>query len=105
MIVWDENDYSGSPAQSSGLFPPPNQNKVVLTVETNHDGQRGVQSGNYYNSYSLLKSIEAGFGLPCLNHAYDSNVAVMSDLRPIEAVAGDSWAGGSRLQPDSTPNG
>lgn len=80
VIVWDENDYSGSATQSSGLFPPPNQNKVVLTVETNRDGQAGVQSGTYYNSYSLLKSLEAGFGLPCLNHACDSNVTVMSDL-------------------------
>lgn len=80
VIVWDENDYSGSATQSSGLFPPPNQNKVVLTVETNRDGQGGVQSATYYNSYSLLKSMEAGFGLPCLNHSCDSKVAVMSDL-------------------------
>jgi hypothetical protein len=80
VIVWDENDYSGSPTQSSGLFPLPNQNRVVLTVETNRDGHGGVQSGNYYNSYSLLKSMEAAFGLPCLNHACDSSVAVMSDL-------------------------
>lgn len=80
VIVWDENDYSGSPTQSSGLFPPPNQNKVVLTVETNRDGQSGVQSGTYYNSYSVLKSMEAGFGLPCLNHACDAGVNVMSDL-------------------------
>jgi len=80
VIVWDENDYSGSATQSSGLFPPPNQNKVVLTVETNRDGQTGVQSGTYYNSFSLLRSLEAGFGLPCLNHACDSGVAVMSDL-------------------------
>jgi hypothetical protein len=28
----------------------------------------------------LLKSIEAGLGLPCLNHACDSDVNVMSDL-------------------------
>ncbi len=80
VIVWDENDYSGSPTQSSGLFPPPNQNKVVLTVETNHNGQSGVQSGTYYDSYSVLKSMEAGFGLPCLNHACDAGVNVMSDL-------------------------
>ncbi len=80
VIVWDENDYSGSPTQSSGLFPPPNQNKVVLTVETNRNGQSGVQSGTYYNSYSVLKSMEAGFGLPCLNHACDAGVNVMSDL-------------------------
>jgi hypothetical protein len=80
VIVWDENDYSGSPTQSSGLFPPATQNKVVLTVETNRDADADVQSGKYYNSFSLLKSIEAGFGLPCLNHACDAGVAVMSDL-------------------------
>jgi len=80
VIVWDENDYSGIATQPDGLFPPPNQNKVVLTVETNRDSQGSVQSGTYYNSYSLLKSLEAGFGLPCLNHACDPGVAVMSDL-------------------------
>jgi phosphatidylinositol-3-phosphatase len=80
VIVWDENDYSGSATQPNGLFPPQTQNKVVLTVETNRDDDGGVQSGKYYSSFSLLKSIEAGFGLPCLNHACDSGVSVMSDL-------------------------
>ena len=79
VIVWDENDYSGSTTQLTGLYPSQNQNRVVLTVETNY-GRNGVQSGTYYNSFSLLKSMEAGFGLPCLNHACDSNVSVMSDL-------------------------
>jgi hypothetical protein len=32
------------------------------------------------DSFSLLKSSESGFKLPCLNHACDKNVAVMSDL-------------------------
>jgi hypothetical protein len=80
VIVWDENDYSGIGTAPNGLFPPQNQNNVVLTVETSRDNERGVQSGKYYNSFSLLKSLEAGLGLPCLNHACDSNVAVMSDL-------------------------
>jgi phosphatidylinositol-3-phosphatase len=80
VIVWDENDYSGSPTQSSGLFPPATQNKVVLIVETNDDDDAVVQSGTYYNSFALLKSLEAGFGLPCLNHACDAGVNVMSDL-------------------------
>ena len=79
VIVWDENDYSGSTTQLTGLYPSQNQNRVVLTVQTNY-GAHGVQSGTYYNSYSLLKSLEAGFGLRCLNHACDSNVKVMSDL-------------------------
>ncbi len=80
VIVWDENDYSGISTTPNGLFPPQNQNKVVLTVETNRDHGGGVQSGTYYNSFSLLRSLEAGFGLPCLNHACDGGVAVMSDL-------------------------
>jgi phosphatidylinositol-3-phosphatase len=80
VIVWDENDYSGISTTPSGLFPPQNQNKVVLTVETSSGAHEGVQSRSYYNSFSLLKSLEAGFGLPCLNHACDSNVNVMSDL-------------------------
>jgi hypothetical protein len=81
VIVWDENDYSGltSPLPPNTLFPLQNQNRVVLTVETNH-GKHGVQSGNFYNSYSLLKSLEAAFGLPCLNHSCDAGVSVMSDL-------------------------
>ena len=78
VIVWDENDYSGLAA--NGAFPRQNQNNVVLTVETNREGGHGVTSSNYYNSFSLLKSLEAAFGLPCLNHACDDGVAVMSDL-------------------------
>ena len=80
VIVWDENDYSGVGAAPSGLFPPQNQNQVVLTVETNGDAEEGIQSNRYYNSFSLLKSLEAGFRLPCLNHACDDNVKVMRDL-------------------------
>ena len=79
VIVWDENDYSGSTTQLTGLYPPQNQNRVVLTVQTNY-GPHGVHSGSFYNSFSLLKTMEAGFGLRCLNHACDSNVHVMSDL-------------------------
>jgi hypothetical protein len=79
VIVWDENDYSGSTTQMTGLYPSQNQNRVVLTVDTNF-ASHGVQSGRFYNSYSLLKSLEEGLGLPCLNHACDSNVHAMSDL-------------------------
>ncbi|HKM68232.1 MAG TPA: alkaline phosphatase family protein [Candidatus Acidoferrum sp.] len=80
VIVWDENDYSGITTTPNGLFPLPNQNKVVLTVESSYGGPKGVQSGNYYNSFSLLKSLEGAFGLSCLNHACDPGVNVMSDL-------------------------
>lgn len=69
VVLWDENDYSTAP----------NTNQVALIVDTNY-GVQSVQSGNYYNHFSLLKSIESALELPCLNHACDNDVIVMSDL-------------------------
>src|SRR4029077_6356201 len=69
VLLWDENDYSATP----------NVNQVLLVVDTNY-GEHGLKSAQKYTHFSLLKSIEAGFGLPCLNHACDDNVNVMSDL-------------------------
>jgi hypothetical protein len=39
-----------------------------------------LQSGVFYTHFSLLRSIEGGFGVPRLNHARDSNTNTMSDL-------------------------
>jgi hypothetical protein len=69
VIVWDENDYSLAP----------NVNQVLLIVDTNY-GSHGVQSAQRYTHFSLLKSIEGGVGLPCLNHACDEKVSVMWDI-------------------------
>jgi hypothetical protein len=67
ITVWDENDYSTLP------------NQVVTIVDTNR-GPKGLTSGTFYNHFSLLKTLESGFDLPCLNHACDKDVTVMSDL-------------------------
>ena len=69
VMVWDENDY----------FHAPETNKVVLTVDKNY-GTHGKTSAVKYTHFSLLKSIQAGFVLRCLNHACDADTAVMSDL-------------------------
>jgi len=69
VLLWDENDYSTAP----------NINQVFLTVDTNY-GVHGFSSSQFYTHFSLLKSLEAAFRLPCLNHACDTNVQVMSDL-------------------------
>jgi phosphatidylinositol-3-phosphatase len=69
VVVWDENDYRVSPTT----------NQVLLTVDTNY-GEHAVKSWWFYTHFSLLKSLEAGFCLPCLNHACDANTDVMSDL-------------------------
>jgi phosphatidylinositol-3-phosphatase len=48
-------------------------------VDTNY-GFHGLQSNQFYTHFSLLRSIEGGFGLPCLNHACDATTLTMSDL-------------------------
>lgn len=67
VVVWDENDYTATP------------NQVLTIVDTNH-GSHGVKSSQFYTHFSLLKSLESSFDLPCLNHACDSTVSVMTDL-------------------------
>jgi hypothetical protein len=69
VVVWDENDYSKAP----------NANPIVLIVDTSY-GVHRRQSGVRYTHFSLLKSLESGFRLPCLNHACDGDVDVMADL-------------------------
>jgi hypothetical protein len=69
VVVWDENDYSVQPII----------NQVVTIVDTNY-GFHQVQSGQFYTHFSLLRSIEGGLGLPCLNHACDASTAAMTDL-------------------------
>jgi phosphatidylinositol-3-phosphatase len=79
VILWDENDYSSAP----------NTNQVLLIVDTNY-AVTGVHSNVRYNHFSLLKTIEAGLELPCLNHACDSNVSVMADLFQKGKADGDN---------------
>lgn len=69
VVVWDENDYS---------FVP-NVNQVPAIIDTNY-GPHGRKSATFYTHFSLLRSIEGGFGLPCLNHACDANAQTMSVL-------------------------
>jgi phosphatidylinositol-3-phosphatase len=68
VIVWDENDYSRITS-----------NQVVTIVDTNY-GEHGAQSAQFYDHYSLTKTLDAAFRLPCLNHACDPGVEVMADL-------------------------
>jgi hypothetical protein len=68
VILWDENDYSRITS-----------NQVVTIVDTNY-GEHGVQSAKFYDHYSLTKTLDGAFRLPCLNHACDAGVEVMADL-------------------------
>jgi phosphatidylinositol-3-phosphatase len=55
----------------------PLQDKVVAIAITSY-GSRGIRTN--YTHYSLLKTIEAAFGLPYLRHAGDSNTKAMTRL-------------------------
>jgi hypothetical protein len=68
VVLWDENDYSTTTS-----------NKVVTIVDTNY-GRHKLASTNFYTHYSLTKTLDAAFGLPCLNRACDKGVDVMADL-------------------------
>lgn len=68
VVTWDENDY--------GVNEP---NKVLTLVINNHRAPRVVDN-TFYSHFSLLRTLEGGMGLPCLNHACDPGTAVMSPL-------------------------
>jgi hypothetical protein len=53
--------------------------KVVLIAITNY-GVRGVRDPRFQSHYSLLKTIEAAFGLPFLGHAADSTTNTLAPL-------------------------
>ncbi len=69
ITIWDENDYSVQPVI----------NQVMAIVDTNYSFH-GITSSNFYDHFSLLRSIEGGFRLPCLNNACTTGVQAMSDL-------------------------
>ncbi len=57
----------------------PISDPVLALVITNY-GVEGVKDPTYYNHYSLLKTIEAGFGLPYLGHAADATTHTMAPM-------------------------
>jgi phosphatidylinositol-3-phosphatase len=69
VVIWDENDYAVQPII----------NQVFAIVDTNY-GFHGLASNHYYTHFSLLRTIEGGLGLPCLNHACDASTNTMTDL-------------------------
>jgi phosphatidylinositol-3-phosphatase len=80
VITWDEDDFSDSGVPGTGCCgADPGGGHVVTIVITNH-GLYPVQDGTAYNHYSLLRSMEAAFGVPCLAHACDGMVPAMTPL-------------------------
>jgi len=67
-LLWDENDYG------------PESNKVPLITITNN-GPQGVKDNTLYNHYSLLRTIEDGFGIT----DYLNNAQTAQPLTPLVA--------------------
>ena len=65
----------GADCYAAGNF----NDQVVLIAITNY-GVRGVQDSRVQSHYSLLKTIEAAFGLPYLGHAADSTTKTLAPL-------------------------
>ncbi len=68
IVMWDENDFSAT-----------GNNRIPVIVMTNYQS-KGMHSARAYNHFSLLKSLEQGFGLHYLNHARDPDIHAMTDI-------------------------
>jgi hypothetical protein len=91
VITWDEDDFSDQGLPGTGCCGAnPGGGHVATIVIRNHGSEegRGDDGGNgthivdntAYNHYSLLRTMEAAFRLPCLAHACDSVVPKMTPL-------------------------
>jgi hypothetical protein len=71
---------AGSFLPGSDCYAAANFNdKVVLIAITNY-GVRGAQDPRFQSHYSLLKTIEAAFGLPYIGHAKDASTHTLAPL-------------------------
>ena len=76
VITWDEDDFSDAGQPGTGCCgADPGGGHVATIVITNHGG-RNITDNTAYNHYSLLKTMEAAFGLPYLAHAGDAVVPI-----------------------------
>jgi hypothetical protein len=73
VITWDEDDFSDVGKTGTGCCgADPGGGHVVTIVITNKANHYPVTDATPYNHYSLLRSIEDAFGLPCLANACDA---------------------------------
>jgi phosphatidylinositol-3-phosphatase len=78
VITWDEDDFRQPANGCCGANP--GGGHVVTIVIRNHRNRAHIADNTAYNHYSLLRTMEAAFRLPCLAHACDSVVPTMTPL-------------------------
>jgi phospholipase C len=80
VVTWDEDDFSDQGQPGTGCCGADPGGGHVATIVITNRGQYPVTDGTAYNHYSLLRSLEDGFGLPYLQHAGDAAVPAMTPL-------------------------
>ena len=70
----------GSRLPGADCYAPGNFNHQIVLIAITNYGVRGVQDSRVQSHYSLLKTVEAAFGLPYLGHAADSTTNTLAPL-------------------------
>jgi hypothetical protein len=70
----------GSLLPGADCYAPANFNDRVVFIAITNYGVRGVQDTRFQSHYSLLKTVEAAFGLPYLGHAKDATTNTLAPL-------------------------
>jgi len=70
----------GSLLPGADCYAPANYNDRVVFIAITNYGAHGLQDPRSYNHFSLLKTIEAAFGLPFLGHAADATTNTLAPL-------------------------
>jgi len=77
VITWDEDDFSDQGQPGTGCCgADPGGGHVATIVITNKVNKYPITDNTPYNHYSLLRSYEEAFGLPCLLNACDTAAGV-----------------------------
>jgi hypothetical protein len=84
FITFDESDIT----DTRGCCGNAQGGRIFTLVLSPHVGTAGADTTTAYNHYSLLRTIEDGFGLPCLAHACDPGVQPLGD---------DVWTAGETV--------
>jgi hypothetical protein len=81
VITWDEDDFSDQGKPGTGCCGADPGGGHVVTIVITNKSKHPISDNTAYNHYSLLRSLEAAFGLPCLAHACDTNAGVVPMTR------------------------
>jgi hypothetical protein len=71
---------SGSLLPGADCYNPANFDDRVVSITITNYGVRGVQDARFQSHYSLLKTVEAAFGLSYIGHAADSTTNTLAPL-------------------------